>query len=180
MAKLSRLVYGIRRDRKITIVYAPYHTLRQTFSWSASPLWALRVTKTLERKLVLLLLYRKWLVLTMTHQWYPEISHHAPSTSIVLVGTKLDLREDPATIEKLRDRWVTKVHTSSHAFTIDALVVWHPYSTLRELPCAKISEQSSIWNVRPSLRKDWKLYSTKRFEPSVSTKWDCWSRRCAD
>ena len=37
-------------------------------------------------------------------QWYPEISHHAPSTSIVLVGTKLDLREDPATIEKLRDR----------------------------------------------------------------------------
>jgi GTPase SAR1 family protein len=37
-------------------------------------------------------------------QWYPEISHHAPSTSIVLVGTKLDLREDPTTIEKLRER----------------------------------------------------------------------------
>ncbi|KAJ2920314.1 hypothetical protein MD484_g31, partial [Candolleomyces efflorescens] len=39
-------------------------------------------------------------------KWYPEISHHAPSTSIVLVGTKLDLREDPATIEKLRERQV--------------------------------------------------------------------------
>jgi len=37
-------------------------------------------------------------------KWWPEISHHAPSTSIVLVGTKLDLREDQATIEKLRDR----------------------------------------------------------------------------
>ncbi|KAG6337334.1 hypothetical protein ID866_1759 [Astraeus odoratus] len=37
-------------------------------------------------------------------KWWPEISHHAPSTSIVLVGTKLDLREDPATIERLRDR----------------------------------------------------------------------------
>ncbi|KAJ7786426.1 hypothetical protein B0H16DRAFT_1446177 [Mycena metata] len=37
-------------------------------------------------------------------KWYPEISHHAPSTSVVLVGTKLDLREDQATIEKLRDR----------------------------------------------------------------------------
>ncbi|KAG6876338.1 Rho GTPase protein rac1 [Termitomyces sp. T32_za158] len=37
-------------------------------------------------------------------KWYPEISHHAPSTSVVLVGTKLDLREDPTTIEKLRDR----------------------------------------------------------------------------
>jgi len=37
-------------------------------------------------------------------KWYPEISHHAPTTSVLLVGTKLDLREDPATIEKLRDR----------------------------------------------------------------------------
>lgn len=37
-------------------------------------------------------------------KWYPEISHHAPSTAIVLVGTKLDLREDQATIDKLRDR----------------------------------------------------------------------------
>jgi GTPase SAR1 family protein len=37
-------------------------------------------------------------------QWYPEISHHAPQTSVVLVGTKLDLREDPGTVEKLRDR----------------------------------------------------------------------------
>jgi len=37
-------------------------------------------------------------------KWYPEISHHAPSTAILLVGTKLDLREDPATIEKLRER----------------------------------------------------------------------------
>lgn len=45
--------------------------------------------------------------LTFAMQWFPEISHHAPSTSIVLVGTKLDLREDPATIEKLRERYVT-------------------------------------------------------------------------
>ena len=42
--------------------------------------------------------------LTCVSQWFPEISHHAPQTSIVLVGTKLDLREDPVTIEKLRDR----------------------------------------------------------------------------
>ena len=38
-------------------------------------------------------------------QWYPEIAHHAPQTSTVLVGTKLDLREDPATINKLKDRY---------------------------------------------------------------------------
>ena len=35
-------------------------------------------------------------------QWYPEVSHHCPQTPIVLVGTKLDLRDDKATIDKLR------------------------------------------------------------------------------
>ncbi|KAJ1678284.1 mRNA splicing protein, partial [Spiromyces aspiralis] len=34
-------------------------------------------------------------------QWYPEITHHAPNVPYILVGTKLDLREDRDTIEKL-------------------------------------------------------------------------------
>jgi len=37
-------------------------------------------------------------------KWWPEISHHAPSTSLVLVGTKLDLRDDQITVDKLRER----------------------------------------------------------------------------
>ncbi|KDR84517.1 hypothetical protein GALMADRAFT_237418 [Galerina marginata CBS 339.88] len=36
-------------------------------------------------------------------KWYPEISHHS-STTILLVGTKVDLRTDPDTIEKLYNR----------------------------------------------------------------------------
>ena len=30
--------------------------------------------------------------------------HHAPNIPILLVGTKLDLRDDPETIHKLRER----------------------------------------------------------------------------
>jgi len=33
--------------------------------------------------------------------WLPELRHHCPLTPIILVGTKIDLREDQKTIEEL-------------------------------------------------------------------------------
>jgi len=35
-------------------------------------------------------------------KWYPEISHHCPGAKCILVGTKIDLREDKATMESLK------------------------------------------------------------------------------
>ncbi|KAJ4298594.1 Rho GTPase protein rac1 [Collariella sp. IMI 366227] len=37
-------------------------------------------------------------------KWFPEISHHAPDIPIILVGTKLDKRDDRETIEKLAEQ----------------------------------------------------------------------------
>ncbi|CAG2174710.1 unnamed protein product [Oppiella nova] len=36
--------------------------------------------------------------------WYPEVRHHCPDKPIILVGTKLDLRDDPKTLDKLKER----------------------------------------------------------------------------
>eukprot|EP00004_Rigifila_ramosa_P003187 TRINITY_DN13342_c0_g2_i1.p1 TRINITY_DN13342_c0_g2~~TRINITY_DN13342_c0_g2_i1.p1 ORF type:complete len:202 (-),score=38.04 TRINITY_DN13342_c0_g2_i1:116-700(-) len=38
------------------------------------------------------------------HRWTPEILHYAPKTPIVLVGTKVDLRDDAPTLASLRKR----------------------------------------------------------------------------
>ena len=42
-------------------------------------------------------------------QWWPELRHHSSSTPAILVGTKLDLREDPMTIDKLRYQYVCAI-----------------------------------------------------------------------
>uniref|UniRef100_H3DNA6 Uncharacterized protein n=1 Tax=Tetraodon nigroviridis TaxID=99883 RepID=H3DNA6_TETNG len=45
----------------------------------------------------------------MSTKWYPEVRHHCPSTPIILVGTKLDLRDEKDTIEKLKEKKLTPI-----------------------------------------------------------------------
>jgi len=42
-------------------------------------------------------------------KWYPEVSHHCPNTPIILVGTKLDLRDDAETVRKLHDKGMNPI-----------------------------------------------------------------------
>lgn len=37
-------------------------------------------------------------------KWFPEVSHHCPSTPILVVGTKTDLRGDQETINRLAEK----------------------------------------------------------------------------
>ena len=37
------------------------------------------------------------LVCLFKFQWYPEVLHHCPDTPVVLVGTKVDIREENVT-----------------------------------------------------------------------------------
>ena len=54
-------------------------------------------------------------------QWYPEVSHHCPNTPIILVGTKLDLRDDAETNEKLREK---KLAPITYPQGLWPVVVW--------------------------------------------------------
>ncbi|KAG6832433.1 hypothetical protein H0H92_001479, partial [Tricholoma furcatifolium] len=68
-------------------------------------------------------------------KWFPEISHHAPSTSVVLVGTKLDLREDPVTIEKLRDRRMAPIQYSQ------GLAMSKDIGAVKYLECSALTQK---------------------------------------
>jgi len=37
-------------------------------------------------------------------KWHPEVTHHCPTTPIILVGTKIDLREDQAALARLKEK----------------------------------------------------------------------------
>ncbi|XP_072482947.1 rho-related GTP-binding protein RhoG-like isoform X1 [Notamacropus eugenii] len=41
------------------------------------------------------------------HKWHPEVSHHCPNVPILLVGTKKDLRNDLATLKRLKEQSLT-------------------------------------------------------------------------
>lgn len=38
----------------------------------------------------------------VTSKWFPEVNHFCPNVPLIVVGTKLDLRNDNSTLEKLK------------------------------------------------------------------------------
>lgn len=42
-------------------------------------------------------------------RWKPEITQHIPNAPFILVGTKLDLRNDKETVAELRDKFMTPI-----------------------------------------------------------------------
>lgn len=58
-------------------------------------------------------------------KWLPEIRHHAPGVPFILVGTKLDLRDDEDTLEKLREKKMTPITTEQvRVCCIVPLLAW--------------------------------------------------------
>lgn len=49
-------------------------------------------------------------------KWVPEVRHHCPKTPVILVGTKLDLRDDRETLEKLKGHKMAPITYPQVAF----------------------------------------------------------------
>src|SRR3990167_8897805 len=45
-------------------------------------------------------------------KWYAEIKHHCPNTPIIVVATKIDLRNDPAALQRLAEKNLSMVTTA--------------------------------------------------------------------
>ncbi|XP_045214121.2 ras-related C3 botulinum toxin substrate 1-like isoform X1 [Mercenaria mercenaria] len=54
-------------------------------------------------------------------QWYPEVKHHCPHTPIVLIGTKMDLRDDNTEREHALKKDISFVEGRSLAQKIQAV-----------------------------------------------------------
>jgi Ras-related C3 botulinum toxin substrate 1 len=44
-------------------------------------------------------------------KWVPEVQHHCPNSPILLVGTKLDMREDKETLNRLAEKKLAPITT---------------------------------------------------------------------
>eukprot|EP01097_Dermamoeba_algensis_P000388 TRINITY_DN1134_c0_g1_i1.p2 TRINITY_DN1134_c0_g1~~TRINITY_DN1134_c0_g1_i1.p2 ORF type:complete len:151 (-),score=34.69 TRINITY_DN1134_c0_g1_i1:62-514(-) len=91
MERQSTLDFGIQQDRRTTTDSDLCLTHKLMFS---SPLFSVVNPASYEN---------------VKQKWHPEIKHHCPNVPIVLCGTKLDLRDDAATIQRLQEKKMSPI-----------------------------------------------------------------------
>ncbi|KAF2397443.1 hypothetical protein EJ06DRAFT_514848 [Trichodelitschia bisporula] len=69
-------------------------------------------------------------------KWAPEIEHHAPGVPIILVGTKLDLRDDENTIESMK-KMRTKPVSYQEGVEVSKQIRAHMY-----LECSALTQRN--------------------------------------
>jgi len=68
-------------------------------------------------------------------KWYPEVSHHCPNTPIILVGTKMDMRDDPDTVEALKEKRLAPIGY------MQGLVMAREINAVKYLECSALTQK---------------------------------------
>ena len=77
----------------------------------------------------------------MCTQWHPEVSHHCPNTPVILVGTKLDLRDDKETIETLKEKRLSPITYPQ------GLQMMQEIGAVKYLECSALTQKVAKLNV---------------------------------
>lgn len=68
-------------------------------------------------------------------KWWPELKHHSPGAPMILVGTKLDLRSDPNTVAKLREKNQTPISSE------EGLEMASTIGAVKYLECSALTQK---------------------------------------
>jgi cell division control protein 42 len=89
-------------------------------------------------------------------KWYPEIQYHCPGVPCLIVGTQIELRDDPSVIEKLsrqRMRPITKRQGKAFAREIGA-VKYVECSARTQKGLKNVFDEAIVAPLGLSLRKE--------------------------
>jgi GTPase SAR1 family protein len=75
---------------------------------------------------------------TLTLQWYPEVKHHCPNVPMLLIGTKIDLREDPKILAEL-----ARQNKTPMAYT-QGLALCKQLGMVKYMECSAATDQKSL------------------------------------
>lgn len=82
-------------------------------------------------------------------KWIPEVTHHCPGVPLILVGTKLDLRDDPATVQEL---------ASKNRFPIShevGLQISKKISAVAYVECSALTQEGLVSVFTEAVRAAW-------------------------
>ena len=96
-------------------------------------------------------------------QWLPEVRNYCPNTPIILVGTKLDLREDQKTIKRLQ------THRQSPITNKQGKKLGEKIGAVKYLECSALTKEgvkavfdeavrAVLWNRQPGTKKKKKVF----------------------
>ena len=88
-------------------------------------------------------------------KWVPEVRHHCPGVPCLIVGTQVDLRDDPAVIEKLgkqKQRPVTSEHGERLAREVGA-VKYVECSALTQRGLKNVFDEAIVAALEPPVQK---------------------------
>ena len=95
-------------------------------------------------------------------QWYPEITHHSPSTPIVLVGTKIDLREDKESLEKLQQMKLSPITRA------EGMKLQKSIGAAKYVECSALTQQGMHNVFEEAIRAVWSPSTTAVKKKSCS------------